>query len=219
MQGHWALVLVLSGALVGCGGGGQGNGAGEGPLDGGGADGLSPAGEGALSAAERDALLHMREEEKLALDVYDALDHYGNPFVNVQASEQRHMDAMLDLLDTYGLADPAADKGVGAFASGELQALHDALVEQGAPSSVDAFAVGCAIEELDIHDLEVAKAQTTHADIAATYDLLMLGSRNHLRAFYGRLAGAGGSYTPRYLDQAAFDAIVQSPKERPSTGR
>lgn len=218
MKSRWASLLVLVGAL-GCGGGAQGNGAGEGPLDGGGADGLSPAGEGALSPAERDALLQMREEEKLARDVYAALDHYGNPFVNVQTSEQRHMDAMLELLDSYDLADPAADKGVGAFTSGELQALHDELVAQGSPTSRDAYSVGCAIEELDLHDLEVAKAQTTHADIAATYDLLMLGSRNHLRAFYGRLTSAGGSYTPRYLDQAAFDAIIQSPKERPSMGR
>jgi hypothetical protein len=157
----------------------------------------------------------MREEEKLARDVYDALDAYGNPFANIQTSEQRHMDRVLVLLDAYGIPDPAAGNGPGEFTNEDLLALYRSLVAQGSPTQLDALLVGCTIEELDIRDIEVAKSAVTHADITATYDALLLGSRNHLRAFHRRLTNLGGSYTPRYIDQATFDAIVSSPRERP----
>lgn len=168
-----------------------------------------------LSQAEIDSLVFMREEEKLARDVYAALDGYSNPFANVQHSEQRHMDAVLALLDKYGVPDPAAGKGPGELTNADLQALYGALVAQGSPREIDALIVGCTIEELDIRDLERAKANITHADIEATYDLLLLGSRNHLRAFHRRLTRAGGSYAPQFIDQASFDAIVSSARERP----
>ncbi len=170
---------------------------------------------GSLSQQEADSLLFMREEEKLARDVYRSLDGYGNPFVNIQGSEQNHMDALLGLLDAYGLADPVVSDEVGSFANQELKALYVKLVEQGEPSELAALSVGCTIEELDIRDIERAKEDVTHDDVIATYDLLLLGSRNHLRAFYGKLKQRGGSYTPQYIDQTEFDAIVNSSRERP----
>jgi hypothetical protein len=168
----------------------------------------------ALTAAERDRLTFLREEEKLARDVYDALDGNGQPFVNIQASEQRHMDAIKALLDTYGLLDPAATTAVGDFTDQALQALHDDLVARGLAGSQAALIVGCTIEDLDLRDLALADDETGRADLEATYAMLALGSRNHLRAFYGRLTAAGGSYTPQYLDRATFDAIVTSPHEQ-----
>ena len=170
---------------------------------------------GSLSQQEADSLLFMREEEKLARDVYSALDGYGNPFANIQNSEQSHMDAVLALLDRYGLPDPAAGNGPGELTNETLQSLYGALVAQGQLSETEALIVGCTIEELDIRDLELAKADVEHSDIVATYDTLLLGSRNHLRAFYGKLQKRGGSYAPQYIDQAAFDAIVSSAKETP----
>lgn len=202
-----AVVLLLS--VVACAD--EGASAGPGP----GADASSPDGAAsALSAREVADLRFMREEEKLARDVYDALEASGQPFVNIQASEQRHFDAIGGLLVTYGLPDPAAGTGVGEFTDATLQALYTQLVAQGTPSRLAALGVGCAIEELDIRDLEVARAATTHADIAIVYDDLLLGSRNHLRSFHGALTAAGGSYTPVYIDQATYDAIVSSPREQ-----
>lgn len=169
---------------------------------------------GGLSEREQADLLFTREEEKLARDVYDALDGYGQAFVNIQSSEQRHFDAVGTLLVTYGLPDPAAGQPIGSFVDPRLQELYDELVARGAPSRLAALGVGCTIEELDLRDLVVAQAQTTRADIRTVYDNLLLGSRNHLRAFYGQLVAAGGAYTPIYLDQPAFDAIVSSPREQ-----
>lgn len=189
----WSGLLVVAALSAGCGG--------------------APSAE--LSQEESDALRFVREEEKLARDVYSALSAHGQPFVNVVTSEQRHMDAVGALLETYGLADPSEGRGPGEFADPELGALYPALVEQGASAAAPAYAVGCTIEELDIRDIEAARAHVTHADILATYDTLLLGSRNHLRAFHGKLVAAGETYVPEYLDQAAFDVIVNSPKEMP----
>ncbi len=167
-----------------------------------------------LSDAERTRLAFTREEEKLARDVYIALDAYGLPFTNIQISEQRHFDAVGSLLVTYGLPDPAAGRGVGELTDPDLQALYVDLVGRGSPSLMAALTVGLVIEDLDLRDLAVAIEETSHPDIALVYDNLSRGSRNHLRAFYGQLVAVGGSYTPQYIDQATFDAIVSSARER-----
>lgn len=190
-----ALILSLVVVLEGCGASGSTD-------------------QGSLSAAEQDGLAFTREEEKLARDVYDALDARDTTFVKIGQSEQTHMDAIGVLLTRYGVADPAAGKGVGEFTNPALQALYDALVARGTPSLQAALTVGVEIEELDIRDIEKARPAVAHTDVLTTYDNLTRGSRNHLRTFYGQLVAAGGSYTPKYLDPAVFQAIVDSPIER-----
>src|SRR6056297_3356933 len=62
-----------------------------------------------LSAEETEGLLLMREEEKLARDVYNALYEKWNlkTFESIGlGSETTHMDAIKNLLDRYGLEDP-----------------------------------------------------------------------------------------------------------------
>lgn len=88
----------------------------------------------AITQAEKDGLLQMREEEKLARDVYTALyAQWQLPvFGNIIKSEQTHMDAVKNLLTTFGLPDPAANQPAGVFTNPELQALYDDLVAQEA---------------------------------------------------------------------------------------
>lgn len=168
----------------------------------------------ALSQQERDDLLFLREEEKLARDVYGALNgQVAMVFSNIAMSEQRHMDQVLALLNSYGLPDPAAGMAAGSFANPTLQALYATLVQRGGASANAALAVGAEIEELDIADIRRLRTHTTRPDINAVYDSLELGSRNHLRTFYSRIVAAGSTYTPTHLDQASFDAIVNSPRE------
>ncbi len=174
-----------------------------------------PAGE--LSEAEANALIFMREEEKLAHDVYVALgDIWGlNIFSNISQSEATHTDAVKNLIDRYGLSDPAADKAPGEFVNAELQELYNQLVAQGSQSLADALRVGATIEDLDIVDLQTRIAQTERSDIQLVYENLMKGSRNHLRSFTKTLAKqTGESYQPQYLEQAEFDAIINSDMER-----
>ena len=177
---------------------------------------------GQLTPAEADALRYMREEEKLARDVYVALyEKWGlRIFDNISNSEQTHTDAVKMLLERYGVADPAAGQPAGVFTDPALQALYNQLVEQGRRSLGDALRVGAAIEEIDILDLEERMAQTDKADIRLVYDNLTKGSRNHLRSFVSTLkTQTGATYQPQYLSQEAYQAIVGSALERGRGGR
>lgn len=171
-----------------------------------------------LTAGEEAGLLWMREEEKLAGDVYTVLgEQWGTKaFTNIAAAEQTHTDAVKALLDRYEIADPSADKGAGSFTDPAIQELYTSLVEQGSGSLVDALTVGATIEDLDIADLQARATDT--ADIALVYANLERGSRNHLRAFTKQLDRNGASYTPSHITQAEYDAIVSSGIERGSGG-
>jgi len=169
---------------------------------------------------EAAGLAFMREEEKLAHDVYVALyDKWGLPvFKNISAAEQTHSDAVKRLLDRYGVEDPAAGNAAGEFTSPTLQSLYDQLVAQGSQSIADALKVGAAIEEIDILDLQEQIAQTDKADIARVYSNLLKGSENHLRAFASNLKARGETYAPQYLSQAAYDQIIGSPNASGNAG-
>ena len=169
-----------------------------------------------LTLQEEESLLFMREEEKLARDVYLYLyDIWGDQiFLNISASEQQHTDAVLGLIEKYNLPDPAADKAEGEFDNLDLQGLYDLLTAQGAASLIDALIVGATIEDLDINDLNSQLLFIDNADIILVYESLLKGSRNHLRAFTGRLTDLGFDYAPVYISQEDYDAIVSSPVEK-----
>ncbi|MEO2154642.1 MAG: DUF2202 domain-containing protein [Nanoarchaeota archaeon] len=140
-----------------------------------------------LSEKEKKELLLMREEEKLARDVYLTLyNKWGLPiFKNIARSEQNHMDAVKVLIEKYGLEDPVEETNdeIGVFKNPELQQLYYQLVNKGSQSIEDALEVGKLIEEKDIEDLEKAISKTNHYDIKIIYNYLMRGSYHHLRAF------------------------------------
>lgn len=173
-----------------------------------------------LSEDETHDLLHMHEEEKIARDVYLRLGERWNlaPFQNIPASEQAHMDAIGLLLAHHGLPDQVQGLPTGRFRTAAFQTLHDQLVEAGLASEVEAIRVGLLIEELDIVDLQQARARTRNPAITAVFDNLERGSRNHLRAFYRHLQRHGASYTPQHLDTAGFEAIARSEHEDCDSG-
>ena len=193
----------------GSGGSGAGGSGGGGYGAGGGQANLPPA-SGTLSADEQAALVYMREEEKLAHDVYVTLyAKWGLPvFQNISGSEQSHTEAVKMLLDRYGVADPASPN-VGVFTDPTLQKLYNDLTAQGSQSAAEALKVGAAIEEIDILDLEKRLAQTDKPDIQQVFNNLMRGSYNHLRAFVMNLqTQTGETYQPQYLSADAYQAIL-----------
>ena len=169
-----------------------------------------------LDSAERERILFIREEEKLAYDVYQTLfDRYGvKIFQNIPTSEMSHMEAMLSIIKKYQLIDPMDKNPRGIFTDPALQSLHNALVSQGQVSLLAAYQVGAKIEELDIYDLNKSIAVTNNQDVKLVYDFLNKGSRNHLRSFYKNLSNAGGTYSPVYISLAEFTAIVTTPTEK-----
>jgi hypothetical protein len=138
-----------------------------------------------LSSAEKDGLIYMRLEEKLARDVYLTLGktYTQKMFINIPESEQRHMDAVKALLDKYEIADPITDNAMGSFANSDFKELYNELVAKGQKSFKDAMLVGKEIEEMDIKDLIERIEQTDNTNIKAVYENLKCGSENHLRAF------------------------------------
>lgn len=166
----------------------------------------------ALTEQEAADLLHLRQEEKLARDTYQALYAVWGlrPFDSIAASEQRHVDAVLALLATYGIADPLPDAAAGTFSDPEIQGLFEALVTVGGQSIVEALRVGAMVEDLDIADLDAAAAVSENAALQTVYTNLVRGSENHMRSFAAQLARNGQTYTPQFISQARFDAIIGS---------
>jgi hypothetical protein len=169
-----------------------------------------------LSAEEEVGLTKMREEEKLARDVYQVLyQKWGHRvFSNIAQAEQRHMDAVKALLDKYNLPDPVTDSSVGLFTDPEMLDLYNSLVEQGQQSLIEAFKVGATIEDLDIKDLYDLLEQVDNEDIKTVYQNLAKGSRNHLRAFTTQLSLSGVTYEARFLTEEVINDIITSPRER-----
>jgi len=183
-----ALAVAATLGLTACGDGSTGSSAP--PKDAPAAATTTTTEPAAVAALDGDAaaIVFMREEEKLARDVYTVLaEAWGiQTFVNITASEQQHMDAVAGLLDAYGIPDPAATTGPGEFRDPDLQALYDDLVAKGLQSPRDALEVGVIIEETDIADL--AERTSTDPTVQAVWDRLTAGSQNHLRAFTTALA-------------------------------
>jgi hypothetical protein len=171
-----------------------------------------------ISTAEAASLTFMREEEKLANNVYLQLENtYGaqtRVFSNVAQSEASHTESIRQLLLRYTLADPAAGLADGVFVNQTLQQLYTTLMQQSSLSYVDALKVSCAIEEIDILDLQTALMNVDNQDIKVVYNNLNVASRNHLRSFVKALTLVGITYVPQYLTAEAYQAIVTTPIER-----
>jgi hypothetical protein len=187
------------------GNGGKGNGQEE--------SNYLPAASGEeLDDNEASALLYMREEEKLARDVYVKLYELWNlpAFQNINQSEQNHTETIKALLDRYGLNDPASSQE-GVYTNPELQELYNVLVERGSQSMAEALKVGATIEEVDILDLQKYLSESDNEDIRQVFENLMNGSYNHLRAFVSVLfTQAGETYQPQYLDAAEYQTILDA---------
>lgn len=205
-----ALVAVISVAAVAVGA----------TADDSAAAGTSPvaieASASSLTDAEVEGVMFMREEEKLAYDVYMTFaDLYGQPiFSNIASAEAQHMAAVLGLIEAYGLDDPVDDSPVGEFTNAELQALYDELIADGSVDLAAALEVGAVIEEVDILDLERFLGETANPDVIQVYENLLRGSENHLRAFVSQLESMSVDREPVLMEAAAYETILTSEMQR-----
>ncbi|WP_456378533.1 DUF2202 domain-containing protein [Lutibacter sp.] len=167
-----------------------------------------------LSQEEIDDLLFLREEEKLARDVYlFSYDKYGEMIFNsISQSEQQHMNSVLTLLNTYEISDPASTER-GVFTNQTLQNLYNDLTTQSKISLVEALKVGATIEDLDLNDIHEDKSNTTREDLINVYEKLSCGSRNHLRIYIDQLLLNGENYLPQYISLTEFTEIMNSDSE------
>ena len=169
-----------------------------------------------LTNDEINGLIVMREEEKLAHDVYLTLYNKWelNVFQNISKSELTHTEAIKYLIERYKLEDPVKDSSVGVFTNKEFTDLYKNLVKKGSMSLLDGLQVGATIEDLDIKDLNNNLSKTDNQDIKVVYSNLERGSRNHMRAFSRQIERNGGSYIAQYLTQEEINLILSSPQEK-----
>ena len=149
----------------------------------------------------QDMLVFMRQEEKLARDVYLYLDglYGGNQpgakiFARIAESEQRHTDAVAELLTIYGIVDEVADAAIGEFTDPVLQELYDTLIVVGSAGLTEALGVGVLIERKDMTDIvEAIEVSLDYVDVVQVYTNLLAGSERHLDSFLKVLDTSGDS--------------------------
>ena len=198
-----AVLLTFTGVTSSVAGPGPGPGSGD--------------GQAVLTVAEIEDMLLIREEEKLARDSYITLGGLWGLmiFENIALSEQIHMDAVEKLLVKYNIPDPVVDESdIGSFINQDLQKWFNELMLRGQTSVMDALYVGAEIEEYDIRDIAGSIDNTTQPDITGTYQMLLCGARNHLRAFVRQIENLGVVYEPAYFTPEEIALIVDSPMQR-----
>ncbi len=184
---------------------------------------------------EATHLEFMREEEKLARDVYTKLGMlYPDSVVfgKIDDSEQRHADAVKGALEQHGIEDPSTNDNLGIF-TGEAYGAYftekyEYLVNKAANSELDALYVGAFIEELDMMDInrcpEIILEQengvddgsqcglvyTDEEDIINLYASLLNGSESHLRGYVRAIEAilGKGTYVAQVLSQEEVDSIL-----------
>ena len=169
---------------------------------------LSNYSQDALTDEQKYALAYMWHEEKLAYDIYLALNtlYPTKQFENIATkSEIKHIALVQNLVEWYDLnitnipdytinysKTELQNMPAGLYAIDEIQALYDALYAQGKNSQVTALEVGCIVEVTDINDLDtdivIAENNTALID---TFNILRSGSYNHYWAFDKGLKSLG----------------------------
>ncbi len=170
-----------------------------------------------LTTIETSDLQYMREEEKLARDVYLTLDQslgqQTQVFAKIALSEESHTSTVDYLLDKFDVEDPVINDTIGVFTNEELQALYNDLVAKGKNSLIDGLLVGALIEEKDMRDILAAIDQTDERAIILAYSNLLDGSKSHLRAFVEVIEAQGLEYEAQVLDSEEVELILEDESE------
>ncbi|PRZ22141.1 DUF2202 domain-containing protein [Flavobacterium granuli] len=165
-----------------------------------------------LTQNEINDLKFLREEEKLARDVYIySYNKYKLAIFNsISQSEQTHMNSVLSLLNKYGIPDPSSVQ-MGIFVNQDLQVLYNNLISQSNISLIEALKVGATIEDLDINDIDDFIINTSKSDLLTVYNNLTCGSKNHIRSFTTELSNNEASYEPQFISSEEYNSIINTP--------
>jgi len=164
-----------------------------------------------LTDVEVEMLEFLREEEKMARDVYLVLSgiYKKRIFLTIAESEQIHMDKVLCLMDHYKVEDPASSE-IGEFTNTYIQGLYDMLIELGTKGIIDGLTAGAYIEDYDIHDIHYWMDFTDNESILNVLSNIVCGSGNHIISFTELLNGFDTEYTPTHITQEEYQAILDA---------
>ena len=122
--------------------------------------------------------------------------------------ENQHMNSVFQLLKNYNINDPAST-GVVIFNNMEMQSIYYDLIAQSDISLLEDLKVGDKIEDLSLNE-----NRTTKINLFSVYSLLKCGAKNHLESFHNQVLINNGEYSPKFISQEDFDAIVNSFNEK-----
>jgi len=164
-----------------------------------------------LTPREAEGVLFIWEEEKVARDLYAELYRAKKleVFLDLERSEQSHMDQAKTLVDKYQLVLPVGDEP-GAFSNQTLIDLYEELLARGMRSEEDALRVAAAFEEISIMDLEKELEVAENEDVRVVFQGLLAGSRKHLRSYVRDLEDMGIMYAPQFLSEREFEDVMKA---------
>ncbi len=169
----------------------------------------NPLAANVLSDDEKAGLIQMREEEKMAFEVYSFCTEKWDVgvFKNIVLSEKKHENLIKEKLDQFGLTDPyIAEKG--KYTNERLQLTYEKLIQKASQSVLNAYLAGAEIEDMDIADLDRFIDQAKNEEVIEVFNILRFGSENHMRAFNWNIKSEKGNFTPSFIDQKRFNDIV-----------
>lgn len=188
-----------------------------------------------LDVNEQTHLIFMREEEKLARDVYLTLGTmYPDSaiFGKIDDSEQTHTNAVRLMIEKYGLEDPNSNDNIGIYTGEDYDwyftEKFKLLVERASISELEALYVGAFIEELDMMDINqcpevivetdngiddetaCGKIYTDNEDVYNLYESLLDGSDSHLEGYVKNIERyiGEGNYQAQVLTQDQVNEIL-----------
>lgn len=165
-----------------------------------------------LTDAEINSIMSLREEEKVAYDVYTFMfeKYESKVFKNIAENEKDHMDKIKELIIQFNLNDPLSgiSDQKGVFNNKKMQALYDEMIMAGNYGLLDALRAAARFEETDIIDLRNDLSAASDQTVVNTYINLESSSQDHLRALVKVIKEEGISYKPSYLSKEDFDKIM-----------
>jgi len=161
-----------------------------------------------LNDEQKYALAYMWNEEKLAKDIYLALNvttPHQTLYNIATRSETEHEAAVEALVQKYDInitnlenyeinysEEELRALAAGEYAVPEVQELYNLLYEKGTQSLQDALEVGCMVEVTDVTDLDKYIETADGAeDLVQIFTYLRSGSYNHYWAFDSALKSLG----------------------------
>ncbi len=184
-----------------------------------------------LNVTQKYALAYMWNEEKLAKDIYlalDALTPHQTLYNIATRSETQHEASVETLVQKYDINITNLENyevryseselralAPGEYGVSEVQELYDALYAKGSQSLQDALEVGCMVEVTDVEDLDrYIETAGDAVDLVMVFSNLRSGSYNHYWAFDNALKTLGVSEGCCTLGET----YCKTPEEYPVSG-
>jgi len=171
-----------------------------------------------LEPNEAASLSYLREFAKLKRDIYDssayfctyATEEVCSPlFLSLAAEERRHMNQLKELIDFFGLEDPAANDVAFEYSDGFIDDELEMTIWVGWMVRYSMIVQNAAyLGEINIRDLALAISETNEETLVATYTELQADAYIHLLKLASVLYENPLDYSAQVLSSDEVEQIL-----------